>query len=126
MTNNFNDTKYYLRKRGEMCNAVDCDQCPLSEINNGKKLGCDQYEERFPEEAIAKVKAWHEKKYKKYTYRDDFFSKFPNAKRDTEGNPMDSVTSETIPACSLYPEIKDKCTECSDCEICWDMKKERE
>lgn len=120
MTYDFNDTKYYLQKRGEICNAADCGKCPLSKNNNGKKLACDRYEERFPEEAIAAVREWHESKTKKYTYLDDFFDKFPDAPKAIDGYPY-------IKPCFIYSEIKNNnkyaCTLCSS-NNCWDMKKE--
>ena len=84
-------------------------------------MACDRYEERFPEEAIAAVKEWHV-----HTYWEDFLSKFPDALKTADDYPKDEITSKTIPACSLYPEIKDKCTECSDCRICWNRKKRDE
>ena len=121
MTNDYNNTAYYLKKRGEMCNAADCGKCPLSMNNNGKMLACDRYEERFPEEAIAAVKEWYEKEEKKFTYKDDFFGKFPNAAKTSDGYPKDLI------ACVFYPQIRDKYNgDCSNCMKCWDMEKERE
>ncbi len=119
MTYDFNDTKYYLKKRGEICNAADCGKCPLSKNNNGKKLACDRYEERFPEEAIAAVREWHESKTKKQqTYLNDFLSKFPNAVKDKNGYPR------AICACNIYPEIFGRAEKCGDCGVCWDMEME--
>ena len=111
--------KFIYKKKYEICNFTDCYECPLSEGNNGKSLACYLYDLKYPEEAIAKVKAWHEKKYKKYTYRDDFLSKFPDALTDISGHPL-------VKACTLYPEIKNigggTCI-FKDCDDCWDMEK---
>ena len=126
MPENYNNTVYYLKKRGEICSATHCDKCPLADNNNGTGLACEQYEKKFPEKAIAAVREWHEKETKKFTYKDDFFNKFPRARQDTEGFPMDRATSKIIPACSIYPEILNKVVECSDCADCWNMEKKRE
>lgn len=119
MPENYNNTAYYLRKRGEMCIIISCDECPLSKQNNKTSLLCDAYERNYPEEAIAAVKEWNEKEEKKFTYKDDFFSKFPNAAKTSDGYPKDLI------ACLFYPQIRDKYNGyCSSCKKCWDIEKE--
>ncbi len=117
--NNYNNTKVYLRKKYEMCNFTNCFECPLSENNNGKSLACYLYDSKYPEEAIAAVREWHESSEKKFTYKDDFFGKFPNAAKTSDGYPKDLI------ACVFYPQIRDKYNgDCSDHNKCWDMEKE--
>ena len=121
MTNDFNDTKYYLRKKYEMCSeCVICEGCPLSTDNNGKALNCREFEKNYPEATIAAVQEYHERKTKKHTYLDDFFNKFPDAPKALDGYPY-------IKPCFIYSEIKNNnkyaCTLCSS-NNCWDMKKE--
>ena len=115
MTDNYNNTAYYLRKRGEMCSITDCDECPLSENNNGKSLNCNLYEQRHPAEAVVAVREWYRGEAK-VTYRDDFLDKYPKATKKANGYPAG------VFACTLYPEITDRITDCSsDCKQCWDM-----
>ncbi len=119
---NYNDTKVYLKKKGEICSTI-CDECPLSNNNNGRSLNCNTYEQNYPTDAIAKVKEWHKKKEKKYTYRDDFLDKYPKALTTTDSYPKDTFMTNPISPCSVYPQIRHKVVECDDCGICWDMKK---
>lgn len=120
MENDYNNTRYYLKKRGEMCITISCDKCPLSKNNNKASLVCDAYERNYPVDAIAAVKEWYEKEEKKFTYKDDFFSKFPDALTGISGHPL-------VKACNIYPEIKNigegTCI-FKDCGDCWNMEME--
>lgn len=113
---NYNDTRVYLSKRAEMCiQFSDCSGCPLA--NNKYNLDCNMYEKDYPDEAIADVKAWYTNSS---TYKDDFFDKFPNAPKTSDGYPL-------MNPCLIYPEIK-RCK--NDCDLknsndCWNIKKWR-
>ena len=88
---------------------VNCESCPLYDIE--KPRGCDCPE---TQEMIDAVQAWsdlHPESHKK-TYTEDFFEKFPNAKRGASGVPTTCLES-------CYPESKpDDCTFIA-CTACW-------
>ena len=62
-----------------------CDLCPLDERNNGTKKSCTRLKEENIEIYIELLQGWADKHCK--TYAQDFFEKFPNAKKYGEGLP---------------------------------------
>lgn len=58
-----------------------CEGCSLSFENNGKRMFCDTFVKRYPEEGVRIVEEWG-KEHPLKTRRQVFFEKFPNAPRD--------------------------------------------
>lgn len=67
------------------CN-ISCDECPLSEENNGYGLLCADFEMMHPEEVVSIIQKWAEEHPVK-TRMSDFFGKFPDAPRKNDGTP---------------------------------------
>lgn len=59
-------------RTSEMCNGVNCDDCPL----NGDNKGCDYFEGEHPLEATEIVRKWAEEHPRK-TRKDILLEKFP-------------------------------------------------
>lgn len=90
------------------CN-VGCWDCPLSDKNNGIGVGCRELEWRHPEKAEEIVKQWA-KEHPVKTYAQDFFEKFPNARKAKTGRP--AVCREQIYNIEGTACIAGPCTEC--------------
>lgn len=89
---------------------IPCDCCPLSSDNNGKGVLCTSLELKYPEEAVAIVQKWAEEHPVK-TLLQDFFEKFPKAKKDKDGTP-------TICPEEVYGG-KRNCLGYKNCQECW-------
>ena len=66
--------------------TIDCDDCPLSFINNGKNLDCSPLQAEHSEEYERIVTDWA-KAHPLKTRMQDFFEKHPNAIRKDDGTP---------------------------------------
>lgn len=108
----------YFKTRNRMINKciIDCQDCPLSDLNNGTNFGCAQLEIISPEKAIEIVYNWG-KEHPIKTMMQDFFEKFPNAPKGEDGTP------ECCPYQCGYVEAKDGFCGCEDpdfdCFKCW-------
>ena len=100
-------------RTSEMCNGVNCDDCPL----NGDNKGCDYFEGEHPLEATEIVRKWAEEHPRK-TMKDILLEKFPNAK-------LDSITQRPL-ACAFTLGLCPKCTPFGDCEECWNTEVKNE
>lgn len=110
------DAVTYLREKGRMVKIIDgegcgiiCSDCPLSQDNNCSEMTCIEFESKYPQQAIGIVKAWS-KNHPRKTYMQDFFEKFPNAKKYDDGTLRDCRNN-------IYGNAKD----CSGryCDVCW-------
>lgn len=102
-------SRYDARER--FC-KTKCENCPLSHYNNGKDSLCEEFEKEYPEEAIAIVQKWSDEHPQK-TYQDDFFEKFPNAQKDSDGTPKCCREIAYNKAWSdCYCNCVDRCYEC--------------
>lgn len=93
----------YIESCGEECS----DECPL--FDSGYcELGFDNLE---PSYIVSKVKQWSQAHPQK-TMTQDFFEKFPNALKDSFGNPM--VCPQTLGYGDFCcDDTKNNCT------VCW-------
>lgn len=106
----------YLKEKARMTKAVKygscntpCGDCSLSRENSGKNILCVDFEMLYPEEAISAVQEWAEKHPVK-TMLQDFFEKYPKAKRKKSGEP--AICPETL---GYRPEGTGCHVECYDC-----------
>ena len=77
----------YLKELNRMCNSnLECPECPLFYVNNGRGLACSNFDKKRPEEAVEIVEKWS-KEHPVKTIKDDFLEKYPNAKLREEGIP---------------------------------------
>lgn len=100
------DAVTYLKAKIRMC-SEGCDDCRMSNKNNGVGLHCDAYNEKYPENSVAIVEKWLSE-HPPVTYASKMREVFPNF--DT-----DSVC--------LRNAININCVEVDcdnqDCEACW-------
>lgn len=102
-----NKTIDYLAERKRMCDAHDeCEHCPLDDYCSGIALRV-----KNSKQAIEIVQKWSDEHPRK-TYLQDFFEKFPNAKKDSYGLPS-SVCIKNI-----YGEKRNHCDD-KNCVECW-------
>ena len=78
----------YIKAKNRMTNDCDinCENCPLFSLNNGRGIPCREMEIKFPENDVRIVEKWA-KEHPLKTYAQDFFEKFPNALKDHNGIP---------------------------------------
>lgn len=105
----------YLKWRDKMCNSFDgCSKCELSTKNkHGMFEICVVKERENPEEAVAIVQNWAKENTK--TLMDDFFEKYPNAPKLSNGAP------ETCPSKLGYDDRNGNCVCPKDCIECWSI-----
>lgn len=99
-------TEVFLAEQKRMCLSFECEDCPLSESNNGSRRGCFYFSQEYPVESVAAVQKWsdehHEPKPK--TYADVFLEKFPKASK-CYFNERDYVNGNGFPEvrrCNVY------------------------
>lgn len=82
------DAVEYLKAKNRMTNNCDmnCEDCPLFSLNNGRDIPCREMEIKFPENDVRIVEKWA-KEHPLKTYAQDFFEKFPNALKAHNGIP---------------------------------------
>lgn len=103
------DAVMFLKEWKRMC-KVDisgCMGCPLDEIKGGM---CRYSVYKEPERAVEIVEKWSKENPMK-TIMDDFFEKFPNARKTKDGLP------EICPT-AVYGGKRDCCA-VHDCVECW-------
>ncbi len=111
-----------------MCKETKCKDCPFSD---GKGDNCLVYStsdglsakilvyltpDCFPDNADEIVDKWVSEHPVK-TYMQDFFEKFPNARKNAEGAP--AICPQPI-----YPELADECH--NNCFDCWNQEMKEE
>lgn len=114
-----NNTINYLKEKNRMTKVnkkglctIYCSDCLLSHFNNGTSYDCAFFEKLCPEKALSIVQNWSNNNPVP-TYLSDFLSKFPNAKLDPDGIPIN------VCPCSLgYTCDNEKNCE-GNCEECW-------
>ena len=103
-----------LGRKSGVCNGVFCSDCPFSYTNNGKNLDCTNFEEEYPEKAIAIVEKWAAEHPQK-TMLQDFLERYPNA-------PLDKIDGTPI-ICPYEIGYEERCLDrdCNDigCVKCW-------
>lgn len=77
-----NKTINFMKECKRMCDAQEkCERCPLDDCCSGNALW-----DESPRRAIEIVQKWSDEHSSK-TYAQDFFEKFPNAKKDANMYP---------------------------------------
>ena len=108
------DAVEFLKEKYRMCDYTfkkkgNCSKCRLYKDNTGKNLSCEDYINKYPKKAVAKVENWS-KSHPHKTVLDDFREKYPNAIYTADNTP--SVCAKTL------GYIK-KCDKYFTCEECW-------
>lgn len=88
--------------------SIECLECPLSDKNNGIDVGCQAFENKYPEKAEKVIEQWA-KEHPVKTYAQDFFEKHPNARKDEFGRPK--ICREDI--------YGGGCRDDNNCVDCW-------
>lgn len=117
----------YLKEKERMTKdcEIDCDECPLSMVNNPKSTTCSRLEPDFPSIAISIVQKWSEEHPRK-TFLQDFLEKYPKAELRYNKFP------EICPYSLGYAENRQCVLDmeerfCSEeCEECWNRPLEEE
>ena len=109
----------YFREKARMTEGckMACVDCLLFGYKNGTGSGCNSFESKHPEKAIAIVQKWAQEHPRK-TILQDFLEKYPKARVDEKGYPRD-----VCPAELGYLGENFECTEIFDtnCESCWNQ-----
>lgn len=114
-TENYFAEKQRMTKpqKNGMC-KLDCEDCPLSFMNNGTNIECPYFETLYPQEAIKIVQKWSDEHPQK-TYLSEFLNHYPNVKFRNDGTP-----SYLCPY-QLGLMSKDDCRKDNDCVKCWNQ-----
>ena len=98
-----------IKDFARMCNKIrpKCDECPLTLINNGKRVFCIDLLRKFPDEANEIILKWCEEHPIK-TRQEKFLEMFPNASVDINGVLV-------IYPCKLEKEVKCRSKHCEEC-----------
>lgn len=101
--------KYFeIRNRMTKSCSIGCDECDFVWYKNGSNLNCNDFQNQYPEEAVAIVEKWAEE-HKAKTRSEVFFERFPDAPRAEIGVPR---------ACAKTIGLTDRCPE-HYCYSCW-------
>ena len=82
------DAVKYFKEKSRMTKFchINCNNCSLSGVHNGRDMICRKFEISYPEEAIQIVEVWSHNNPQK-TYLMDFMEKFPNCAKNHYGTP---------------------------------------
>lgn len=115
-----NNRKATVCDYARMCESFEyCLSCPLSKSNNGEKMSCMYLMRVNSDKASEIILKWCDENPIK-TCKDDFFEKFPNARKTYNGYPM-------FMKCEIYGHkcnkgiSLDRPMTADDCNSCWDM-----
>lgn len=119
-TKNYFAEKQRMTKKVKLNGGVyicklDCDDCPLSSLNNGTsdKISCSDFEALYPETAIAIIQKWSDEHPQK-TYLSEFLKNHPNILLNDDGTP-------TFCPYELSLISVDNCRNDGDCVKCWNQ-----
>lgn len=106
------DAVKFLKERKRMCHFsgdTSCHGCHLY-----KERGifrCSQFQDLFPEQTVDIVEKWVQEHPRK-TRKDDFFEKFPYAKKLSDGIPEVCAAKVGYLRECPHPNVEDYCKEC--------------
>lgn len=111
--------EYFKEKERMTKNCeIDCEECPLFEENNPKKVTCVSLQSLCPSIAISIVQKWSEEHQGKMMLQ-DFLEKYPKAPLYSNGTP------QTCPYKLGY--IDEESCDCNhSCTKCWNRPMEAE
>lgn len=92
---------------------IACEDCPLSEDNNGRRVNCRDLEDFYTEQAILIVQKWSTAHPRK-TILQDFLEKYQDAPLDNVG-----VPKYVCPFYLGYGENTCKAISDEECGVCW-------
>lgn len=98
----------HIKRNDDGYCQISCTKCLLSKVNNGRGIECRIFETKYPDEAVRLVEDWSRNNPQK-TYNQDFFEKFPDARKDEFGDPL--VCRRRI--------YKSQCVCSLSCHACW-------
>ena len=105
------DAVKFLKEIKRMCDSFD-DNCAGCEIHRQNlSLYCSTYIKKYPEQAVAIVEKWA-KEHPRETRKDDFFEKFPHAKKMSDGIPEVCAAKVGYLRECPHPNVEDFCKEC--------------
>lgn len=105
------DAVRYLKESERRCDSFDdrCTGCEIKSAKNG--MTCGAYIKKYPEQAVAIVEKWA-KEHPRETRKDDFFEKFPYAKKLSDGTPEVCAAKVGYLRECPHPNVEDYCKEC--------------
>ena len=105
------DAVRYLKERERRCDSFDdhCTGCEIKSAKNG--MTCGAYIKKHPEQAVAIVEKWA-KEHPRETRKDDFFEKFPRAKKLSDGIPEVCAAKVGYLRECPHQNVEDYCKEC--------------
>ncbi len=114
-------TENYLAEKKRMVKITDigvceikCNNCPLSQKNNGKGRLCVDYELHYPKQAIEVVQRWSDEHPPK-TYLSEFLKHYPNVQLYDAGIPK-GICPYRLGLMSI-----DDCRKEHNCVECWNQ-----
>lgn len=119
-TKNYLVEKKRMTKSNKYICTIDCNDCPLSGLNNGINISCSSLEMDYPDKAVEIVQRWSNDNPKK-TLLTEFLEYYPKTELNGMGLP-------NIAPCELgLVELNSKCIEncvhqyCIGlpCKDCW-------
>lgn len=106
------DAIKFLEERKRMCysfGGFSCEGCPI--YRNAGEMGCATFRSYYPEQAVAIVEKWSAEHPQK-TRKDDFFEKFPYAKKLCDGIPEVCAAKVGYLCECPHPNVENYCKEC--------------
>jgi len=117
------DAVEYLKAKNRLLckheSDFTCINCPLSHMNNDKKITCGKFEKNYPEKAVKIVEQWA-KEHPKKTYLSVLLEKFPKTFLCEGGTPA------MCPHRIFGGEEWEKCNCGNDCIDCWNREYKEE
>ena len=106
------DAVEFFKEKRRMCVSFGGDSCTGCLINMMKGvLRCPQFCEKYSERAVDIVETWA-KEHPRETRKDDFFEKFPYAKKLSDGTPEVCAAKVGYLRECPHPNVEDYCKEC--------------
>lgn len=105
-------TENQLTVKLRLC-EIGCYYCPLSFVNNDKKISCEKFETQYHQRAIELIQQWSDEHPSK-TYLSELLKVFPNSSLDENGTPI---------FCPHHLEFMsiDNCRNDGNCIKCWNQ-----
>ena len=106
------DAVRYLKERMRMCHSfgnTSCGGCPIYAERG--ILTCAHFRNIFPRQIVEIVEKWA-KEHPRETRKDDFFEKFPYAKKLSDGTPEVCAAKVGYLRECPHPNVEDYCKEC--------------
>ena len=106
------DAVKFLKEKKRMCISsgdTSCHGCPI--YAECGILTCAQFQDTLPNQTVKIVEKWV-KEHPRETRKDDFFEKFPHAKKLSDGTPEVCAAKVGYLRECPHPNVEDYCKEC--------------